>query len=69
VKRGKKGDSKPPASSVLATGTKKGEDVALKPYVMLWRYWKAYSEKPPPKELRGLLERVFVVNGLYLYVH
>ena len=28
VKRGEKGDSKPPASSVLARGTKKGEEVA-----------------------------------------
>ena len=41
----------------------------LEPYVMLWRYWRAYSEKPPPKELRRLLERVFVGRGLYLYVH
>jgi hypothetical protein len=39
----------------------------LEPYVMLWRYWKAYSEKPPPKELRRLLEWVFLGNGLYLY--
>ena len=54
---------------MLATGTKKGEDVALKPYVMLWRYWKAYSEKKsPPKELRRLLERVFAGKGLYLYM-
>ena len=28
VKRGKKGDQKPPASSALARGTKNGEDVA-----------------------------------------
>jgi hypothetical protein len=41
----------------------------LEPYVMLWRYWKAYSEKPPPKELRRLLARVFLGKGLYLYVH
>jgi hypothetical protein len=41
----------------------------LEPYVMLMRYWKAYSEKPPPKELRRLLERVFVGKGLYLYAH
>jgi hypothetical protein len=36
---------------------------------MLWRYWRAYSEKPPPKELRALLDRVFLGRGLYLYVH
>ncbi len=41
----------------------------LEPYVMLWRYWKAYSDRPPPKELRRLLEWVFVGKGLYLYVH
>jgi hypothetical protein len=41
----------------------------LEPYVMVRRYWKAYSEKRPPKELRRLLERVFVGKGLYLYVH
>jgi len=32
------------------------------------RYWRAYSEKPPPKELEALLERVFSGRGLYLYV-
>jgi hypothetical protein len=41
----------------------------LEPYVMLMRYWKAYSNRPPPKELRRLLEWVFVGKGLYLYVH
>ena len=40
----------------------------LEPYVMLMRYWRAYSEKPPPKELEALLERVFSGRGLYLYV-
>jgi hypothetical protein len=40
----------------------------LEPYVMLMRYWKAYSEKDPPKELRRLLEWVFSGRGLYLYV-
>jgi hypothetical protein len=39
----------------------------LEPYVMLWRYWKAYSEKPPPEELRVLLELLFSGRGLYLY--
>ena len=33
------------------------------------RYWKAYSEKPPPRQLRRLLERVLVGKGLYLYAH
>jgi len=36
---------------------------------MLWRYWKAFSETPPPKELKALLEWVFSGKGLHLYVH
>jgi hypothetical protein len=41
----------------------------LEPYVLLVRYWKAYSDLPPPKELRKLLERLFCGEGLYLYAH
>jgi hypothetical protein len=41
----------------------------LEPYVMLNRYWRAYSGMPPPSALRRLLERVFCGVGLYLYVH
>ena len=40
----------------------------LEPYVMLWRYWRAFTDKHPPEELRALLERVFSGEGLYLYV-
>lgn len=39
----------------------------LEPYIMLWRYWKAYSAKPPPEELKVLLELLFSGRGLYLY--
>ena len=39
----------------------------LEPYVMLVHYWKAYSDLPPPKELRKLLEELFCGEGLYLY--
>ena len=39
----------------------------MEPYVMLVRYWKAYSDLPPPEELRKLLERLFRGEGLYLY--
>lgn len=35
---------------------------------MLWRYWKAFSDLPPPVELRALLEWVFSGRGLHLYV-
>jgi hypothetical protein len=34
---------------------------------MLRRYWRAFSNKPPPKELRALLEWEFSGRGLYLY--
>lgn len=39
----------------------------LEPYVMLMRYWRAFSDLPPPTELRVLLEWVFSGRGLYLY--
>ena len=39
----------------------------LEPYVMLMRCWRAFSDLPPPKELRVLLEWVFSGKGLYLY--
>jgi hypothetical protein len=41
----------------------------LEPYVMLWRYWRAVTDLPPPQELRAPLERMFSGEGLYLYVH
>ncbi len=31
----------------------------LQPYVMLNRYWRSFSGRPPPLELKALLERVF----------
>jgi hypothetical protein len=40
----------------------------LEPWVMMWRYWRAFSDKPPPKEIRLLLERVFSGRELYLCV-
>jgi hypothetical protein len=39
----------------------------LEPYVMLMRYWRAFSDLPPPAEPRALLEWVFSGKGLYLY--
>jgi hypothetical protein len=41
----------------------------LEPWIMLGRYWRAFTDLPPPKELRALLERVFAGEGIYLYVH
>jgi hypothetical protein len=36
---------------------------------MLLRYWRAYTDLLPPKELQRLLERLFGGEGVYLYVH
>jgi hypothetical protein len=41
----------------------------LQPYVMLLRYWRAYTDLPPPKELQRLLDRLFRAEGVYLYAH
>jgi SRSO17 transposase len=35
----------------------------LEPWIMLWRYWRAFSGMPPPPQLRALLERVFSGRG------
>lgn len=40
----------------------------LEPWVMLWRYWRAFSYRPPPKELKALLELVSSGRSIYLYV-
>jgi hypothetical protein len=39
----------------------------LEPWVTLQRYWRAFSDLPPPKELQKLLNWVFPGRGLYLY--
>jgi Transposase DDE domain len=41
----------------------------LQPYVMLQRYWRAYTDLPPPKQLEALLDRLFCAEGLRLSVH
>jgi len=39
----------------------------LEPYVMLNRYWRAFSGMDPPQELGALLDWVFSGRGLHLY--
>jgi hypothetical protein len=39
----------------------------LGPWVMLWRYWRVFSDLPLPPELEVLLEQEFSGRGLYLY--
>ena len=67
VERGKKEDQEEPAPSVLARGAEEGKDMAGAIRNAVWRYWKAFSGKPPPEELRVLLELLFSGRGLYLY--
>ncbi len=40
----------------------------LEPYLMLTRYWQAWSLKPPPRQLQRLLDWLFQGRPLYLYV-
>ncbi|MBO0781126.1 MAG: hypothetical protein J2P37_20090 [Ktedonobacteraceae bacterium] len=39
----------------------------LEPWILLWRYWRAWSKQPPPLALRRLLEEVRQGHGLFLY--
>jgi hypothetical protein len=39
----------------------------LEPWLMLGRYWRAWSGLPPPRELQRLLDWVGQGHGLYLY--
>jgi hypothetical protein len=41
----------------------------LAPWVMLWRYWRAWSDLPPPPALEELLDAVWAGYPLYLYAH
>jgi len=40
----------------------------LAPWVMLWRFWRAWSNAPPPPQLRALLDAVGGGHPLDLYV-
>jgi hypothetical protein len=40
----------------------------LDPWVMLWRFWRAWSDRPPPPQLRALLDAVGGGHSLDVYV-
>ena len=40
----------------------------LDPWVMLWRYWRAWSKAPPPPQLQALLDTVGKGHSLDVYV-
>ena len=60
------GRGKKEARGILARDFEGGKGW-LEPYVMLNRYWRAFSAKPPPPRLRALLERAFSGRGLYVH--
>ena len=39
----------------------------LEPYLMLIRYWRAWSVMPPPQQLQRLLDWLFAGNPIYFY--
>src|SRR5664279_1204577 len=39
----------------------------LEPYIMLKRYWQAFSPLPPPLPLQRLLDWLWLGNGIYIY--
>lgn len=39
----------------------------LEPYLMLKRYWQAWSREPPPRQLQQLLDWLFEGKPIYLY--
>lgn len=40
----------------------------LEPGVMLWRYWRGWSDKPPPSALQELLDWLWKGRGIELYI-
>jgi hypothetical protein len=40
----------------------------LEPYLMLRRYWCAWSDRLPPPQLQALLDWLWQGQGIYLYV-
>ncbi len=39
----------------------------LDPWIMLWRYWRGWSDKPPPSQLQELLEWLRQGRGIDVY--
>ncbi len=39
----------------------------LEPFLLLWRYWRAWSQAPPPRQLQRLLDWLFAGRPIYLY--
>jgi hypothetical protein len=65
---GKEGESekehRPPLSWPLAL---RQVQSWLNPWVMLWRFWRAWSKAPPPPQLQALLDAVGGGHSLNVY--
>jgi hypothetical protein len=40
----------------------------LTPWIALQRWWAAWSNAPPPRQLQALLNSVAAGHGLHLYI-
>jgi len=55
-----------PAAVVLAPGDQ-GRPSLASPWIALQRWWAAWSNAPPPRQLQELLDSVGAGHGLHLY--
>jgi hypothetical protein len=56
--------SRPPVCWPVALRAVRGW---LEPWIMLRRFWRAWSEQPPPPLLQRLLDQLGQGQGLFLY--
>jgi len=40
----------------------------LSPWIVLQRWWQAWSDRPPPPQLQALMNSVAAGHGLHLYI-
>jgi hypothetical protein len=55
------------AGTLLAAGAARGTRVAS-PWIVLQRWWPAWSKAPPPRQLQALINSVAAGCGLHLYI-
>ena len=58
---------RPAAGAVLAAGAARGPRLAF-PWIVLQRWWTAWSKAPPPPQLQALISSVAAGCGLHLYI-
>ena len=55
------------AGAVLAAGAARATRLAF-PWIVLRRWWPAWSTAPPPRQLQALISSVAAGRGLHLYI-